>query len=143
MSAGKPERSFFDTNVLVYADDLYDAEKNRRACQLIQEHLCAGTGAVSTQVLAEYFVNVTRKFKLNVDPREARRKIELLTAFDVVSLHKDDIIASIDLSQKHKISFWDALVVRAARQAGCRYLLTEDLQHGQVIECVEIVNPFL
>jgi predicted nucleic acid-binding protein len=76
-------RSFFDTNVLIYADDKAAPAKQRRALDLMGEHRRAGTGVVSLQVLQEYFVTITRK--LRVDARIARRKVELLAEFDVAA----------------------------------------------------------
>ncbi len=133
-------RSFFDTNVLVYADDKGAPVKQRRAIELVAEHRRARTGVVSLQVLQEYFVTVTRK--LHVDPRIARRKVELIAEFDVASPDVPDILAAIDLHRLHEISFWDALVLRAAKQAGCGVLLSEDMQSGHEIDGVRIVNPF-
>jgi predicted nucleic acid-binding protein len=72
-------RSFFDTNVLIYADDKGAVAKQRRALDLVAEHRRAGSGVVSLQVLQEYFVTITRKLK--VDARIARRKVELLADF--------------------------------------------------------------
>lgn len=134
-------RSFFDTNVLVYADDKATPPKQRRALELVAEHRRAGTGVVSLQVLQEYFVTVTRK--LQVDARIARRKVELLAEFDVAAPELGDILAAIDLHRLHGLSFWDALVVRTAKQAGCSVLLTEDFQHGREMEGVRVVNPFV
>jgi predicted nucleic acid-binding protein len=134
-------RSFFDTNVLVYADDKASPAKQRRALDLVAEHRRAGTGVVSLQVLQEYFVTVTRK--LRVDPRTARRKIELLAEFDVAAPDVADILAAIDLHRLHQFSFWDALILRAAKQAGCSVLLSEDLQEAREMDGVHIVNPFL
>ena len=134
-------RSFFDTNVLIYADDKAVPAKQRRALELIAEHRRGGTGVVSLQVLQEYFVTVTRKLQL--DPSIARRKVELLAEFDVATPALDDILAAIDLHRLHGLSFWDALVVRSARQAGCKVLLTEDFQHGREIEGLRVVNPFV
>jgi predicted nucleic acid-binding protein len=134
-------RSFFDTNVLVYADDKAAPAKQRRALELVAEHRRAGTGVLSLQVLQEYFVTVTRK--LLVDARIARRKAELLAEFDVAAPELADILAAIDLHRLHGLSFWDALVVRSAKQAGCRVLLTEDFQHGREMEGLRIVNPFV
>ena len=132
-------RSFFDTNVVVYSDDKAAPAKQRRALELVSEHRRAGTGVVSMQVLQEYFVTVTRK--LQVDTRIARRKVELLAEFDVAIPNVPDILAAIDLHRLHGFSFWDALVLRSAKQAGCRVLLTEDLQVRE-IDGVRIVNPF-
>lgn len=134
-------RRFLDTNVLVYADDLDAGDKRERAQALLGEVLAAGDGVLSTQVLQEFFSISTRK--LGVDPTMARRKVELLAEMDLVRIDLDLILAAIDLSRLHSFSFWDALIVRAASTAGCGVLLTEDLQHGQVVDGVRIENPFL
>ena len=133
-------RSFFDTNVLIYADDKAAVAKQRQALELLAEHRRARTGVVSMQVLQEYFVTVTRK--LRVDPAVARRKVELLAEFDVAAPEVGDILAAIDLHRLHGFSFWNALVVRAAKQAGCGVLYSEDMQGAREIEGVRIVNPF-
>jgi predicted nucleic acid-binding protein len=133
-------RSFFDTNVLLYADDESAPAKQRCSRALAAEHRRTGTGVVSLQVLQEYFVNLTRK--LHVDPRIARRKVELLAEFDVAAPDVADILGAIDLHRLHGFSFWDALVVRAAKQAGCRVLLSEDFQDGREIDGLQVVNPF-
>jgi predicted nucleic acid-binding protein len=133
-------RSFFDTNVLMYADDRRAGTKQTRAIDLVEEHRRDGTGVVSLQVLQEYFVTVTRK--LNVDSPLARRKVEILSEFDVVVPDVADILAAIDLHRLHGFSFWDALVLRAATQAGCSVLLTEDFQDGREINGIQVVNPF-
>jgi predicted nucleic acid-binding protein len=86
------------------------------------------------------FVTVTRK--LQVDARIARRKVELLAEFDVATPDVPDILAAIDLTRLHNLSFWDALVLRAAQQAGCGVLFTEDMQHAREMDGLRIVNPF-
>jgi predicted nucleic acid-binding protein len=141
MSARKLPRAFFDTNVLVYADDLDYPAKQLTARKLWADYRRAGSGVVSLQVLQEYFVNVTRK--LGVDPEIARQKVELLTELNVIVLSVADVLAAVDLHLLDKISLWDALIVRAASKSGCQVLLTEDMQHGQVIDGVRIVDPFL
>lgn len=133
-------RSFFDTNVLIYADDKSSPAKQRRALELVAEHRRAGTGVVSMQVLQEYFVTATRKF--GVDAKVARRKVELLAEFDVAAPDVGDILAAIDLHRLHGFSFWDCLVIRAAKQSGCRVLLTEDMQQARELDGVRMVNPF-
>jgi predicted nucleic acid-binding protein len=135
-----PARSFFDTNVLIYADDKAAPAKQRRALELVAEHRRARTGVVSLQVLQEYFVTVTRK--LNVESSIARRKVELLTEFDVTAPDVSDILAAIDLHRLHNLSFGDALVIRSAKQSGCSVLLSEDMQHAREIDGLRIVNPF-
>jgi predicted nucleic acid-binding protein len=135
-----PARSFFDTNVLVYADDKASPAKQRRAIALIAEHRRARTGVISLQVLQEYFATATRK--LRVDAATARRKVELLAEFDVVTPDVPDILAAIDLHRLHALNFWDALVIRSAKQSGCRILLSEDMQATREIDGVRIENPF-
>lgn len=133
-------RSFFDTNVLVYADDRSAPAKKRRAVDLVAEHMRAGTGVVSLQVLQEYFVTATRK--LGVDAAVARRKVELLAEFDVAALALADVLAAIDLHRLHGFSLWDGLILQAAKQAGCRVVFTEDMQAGREFDGMSIVNPF-
>jgi predicted nucleic acid-binding protein len=133
-------RSFFDTNVLIYADDKSAPAKQRKALDLVAEHRRARTGVVSLQVLQEYFVTVTRK--LQVDARIARRKVELLAEFDVAAPEVADILAAIDLHRLHGFSFWDALILRTAKQAGCSVVFSEDMQDTREIDGVRIVNPF-
>ncbi|MFO0581069.1 MAG: PIN domain-containing protein [Anaeromyxobacter sp.] len=133
-------RSFFDTNVLVYLDDPSAPKKQRRALDLYAEHRRAGTGVISIQVLQEYFATVTRKYA--VDAASARRKVELFAEFDVVVPDVSDVLGAIDLHRLRGLSFWDAMVVSAAKQAGCAVLLTEDLQDGRELEGLRVVNPF-
>lgn len=135
-----PARSFFDTNVLIYADDKATPAKQRKALDLVAEHRRSRTGVVSLQVLQEYFVAVTRN--LRVDAAVARRKVELLAEFDVAVPELADILAAIDLHRLHGFSFWDALILRSAKQAGCSVLLSEDMQPAREIDGVRIVNPF-
>jgi predicted nucleic acid-binding protein len=141
MSADSLPRTFFDTNILVYTDDRANPAKQKRALDLLDEHKQMESGVISLQVLQEYFVTVTRKYGL--DPADARRKVELFAAFDVMEPVLSDVLAAIDLHRLHGFSYRDALIIHCAKQTGCRELLTEDLQHGQVIDGVRIVNPFL
>ena len=134
------ERTFLDTNVLIYGDDLDAGPKRERALEVIDRHMRDGTAVVSTQVLQEFFVIATRK--LGVAPQVARRKVELLGALDVVTIDHTMILAAIDLHRLHSFSFWDALIVRAAGIGGCARLLTEDLQDGRTIDGIRIENPF-
>jgi predicted nucleic acid-binding protein len=133
-------RAFIDTNVLIYADDLDSGVKNRVAQQVLRGLIISRGAVVSTQVLQEYFVVATRK--LGVPPKVARKKIGLLSTLEVAQVDLAAILGAIDLLRLHSLSFWDALIVRSAATAGCTALLTEDLQHGQVIEGVRVENPF-
>ncbi len=134
-------RSFLDTNVLLYTDDHDAPEKQTKALDLFTRVRLHKTGVVSTQVLQEYFAAATRK--LGVPATVARRKIELFARLDLVLIGLVDILGAIDLHRLQQFSIWDALIVRAAQQANCTVLYTEDLQHGQRIDGLEIVNPFI
>ena len=133
-------RSFLDTNVLVYADDHDTPNKRSIAQRLIENSRLERSGVVSTQVLQEYFVAVTRK--LGVLPSIARRKVELLGRLDLVVLELNQILGAIDLHRLHTLSFWDALIVQAASDSGCSRIYSEDMQAGRRIAGLEIVNPF-
>lgn len=139
--AGRGSRTFLDSNVLVYSDDPRDPAKQQTALNLIKTYLRRRTGVVSLQVLQEYFVSATGKLKL--DAELARRRVEVFAKFHVSEPTVSDILAAIDLHRLHGFSYWDALILRMAKQAGCRLLLSEDMQHGQEIDGVRIVNPFL
>ena len=133
-------RSFIDTNILAYSDDHDVAAKQKRSLDLIEEARLSGLGVVSTQVLQEYFVTATRK--LGVDIGTAARKVQLFSRLQVAVIDVTDIEAAMDLHRLHRISFWDALIVRAAQRTACRVLLSEDLQHGATLAGVTIENPF-
>jgi predicted nucleic acid-binding protein len=133
-------RVFLDTTVLVYADDADAGDKNRTAQDILAEAMSNRTGVISNQVLQEYFITATRR--LGVAPETARRKIELLGTLDIVRIQLTHILEAIDTTRLYSISFWDALIVRCAVFAGCSRLLTESLQHDQVIAGICVENPF-
>lgn len=135
------ERSFLDTNILVYTDDADSPEKSRQAIDLVEDAMRSNQGVISTQVLQEYFVAATRK--LNVDVVTAKRRTQLFFRLNVVHITPDDVLSAIDLHQLHRLSYWDSLILHAARKAGCSILLSEDMNHGQNIEGIRIQNPFL
>jgi predicted nucleic acid-binding protein len=133
-------RAFIDTNVLLYADDESAGDKRTKAMSLVSELVSASRAVLSTQVLQEFFVIATRK--LGVSAEIARAKVEAFARLDVVIVTPELILAAVDLHRLHSLSFWDALVVKCAAAAGCGRVLSEDMQHGQVIEGVRIENPF-
>ncbi len=135
------ERSFLDTNIFVYTDDADAPDKSALAIELVEQALTSKKGVISTQVLQEYVAATTRK--LGVAIETAKDRARLFARMSVIQISTDDVMAAVDLVQLHRLSFWDALIIQAARKAECRVLLTEDLQHGRVIDGVTIINPFL
>ena len=137
MSGGK---AFLDTNVLVYAQDLDAPHKRERSRQLITEMAASGRGVISTQALQEYYVTATRK--MGVAPLAAKSVVQSFRMFEVVQLSPDLIEQAIDRSVLSQLSFWDALIVAASAASGCTTIYSDDLNAGQVIGGVKVVNPF-
>ena len=133
-------RVFFDTNVLVYADDADAGAKRDRARQIIEAALNNGNGVLSTQVLQEYFVVATRKLSLSAEI--AQKKVEILATMTVIAIETEHVVEAIKLHRLYGFSFWDCLILHCAKTAKCPRLLSEDLQHGRAVEGVTIENPF-
>ena len=133
---------FVDTNVLVYARDLSEADKQRRAAEWIGSLWESGLGRLSIQVLQEYYVTLTTKLDPARSSEDAREDVMALRAWKPVAIEHDTLEGAWDVQDRHGYSWWDALIVAAALQSGSRYLLTEDLQTGQVIDKLTIISPF-
>jgi predicted nucleic acid-binding protein len=140
---GERDLSFVDTNVLVYAFDNTSSPKKRVAERLMNELIEEDRLRVSTQVLQELFVTLTRKVPRPCTIEEALAVLEDLTAWPLMVIDFAAIRAAVELADQAKLSFWDALVVVAAARTGAAVLYTEDLNHGQEILGVRINNPFI
>jgi predicted nucleic acid-binding protein len=132
------EPRFLDTNVLVCLFDADAPAKQATARALLTQ----GPLILSTQVLSELYVTVTRKLGKPLDPAHASRAVADLCAFPVRDVTASLVLAAIRRSRESQLSYWDALVVETAIDAGARVLLTEDLQTGQVIGGLRVENPF-
>jgi predicted nucleic acid-binding protein len=133
---------FVDTNVLIYAEDRDAKEKHLVARDLILELWDSREGVLSVQVLQEFYVNVTRKLKKPLSAGKAREIVEEYLTWTVIDNTGRMLLDAMELQRKAQLSFWDSLVVQAAIDAGCDRLYTEDLNAGQRIGSVTIVNPF-
>jgi predicted nucleic acid-binding protein len=136
------EVTFVDTNVLVYAHDRSETRKQRVAEALIGDLWRSRTGSLSTQVLQEFYVVATRKFDPPMSRRAAREVVALYGEWSIVQVDVALVLSASQLEERHKLSFWDALIVEAARRSGATRLVTEDLQPGRRIGGVRIENPF-
>lgn len=132
---------FFDTNILIYAHDSSDKDKQRRAQELIFRGLTEKNMVVSTQVFSEYFVVAIKKLDLSYT--DVIRELHLLSKARVVEITLNMVFESIQTQGNNRISFWDALIVVTASLSQCSLLYTEDLNSGQIIQGVRIINPFL
>ena len=134
------DRSFIDTNVLVYAEASDEPVKQQAALTLLKQIYETGTGVLSTQVLKEY-CNVAIK-KLKLPAGHIRAQLDLYEQFEVVQVTPAIIRAGLDLHQTRSVSFYDALILASAETAGCSVLFSEDMNTGEVVAGVRILNPF-
>ncbi len=136
------EPTFVDTNVLVYAYDADAGDKHDAARARLQALWEDETGLLSTQVLQEFYVTVTRKLGRPLSRRIARDVVATYGTWPIHRPDVNDVVGASELEERHHLSFWDSLIVVAARRSGARALLTEDLQDGRRFDDLVIVNPF-
>jgi predicted nucleic acid-binding protein len=137
------DRVFVDTNVLIYAHDLDAGLKHDRAAAIVADLWERENGIISTQVLQEFYVNVTRKIAKPLTPAAARGIIRNYLAWRVEANEPSAVLRASEIAERNQLSFWDALIVASAARSGADRILSEDLNHGQVLEGVRIENPFL
>jgi predicted nucleic acid-binding protein len=135
-------RIFVDTNILIYAHDLDAVAKRKIAVAIVQELWEQQTGVISTQVLQEFYVNVTRKISTPLSKGKARGIIENYRYWQVEENSPATILSASEIEERYMLSFWDALIIAAASNANAAKILTEDLSHGQIIAGILIENPF-
>lgn len=133
-----------DTNVLVYAYDQTDGTKRERAIQVLDRIGANGTGAITPQIMGEFFVTVTRKIPspLRDDIAESRL-VAFTETWRVFDLTAAIVLEAVRGLQKHRLSYWDALIWATAKLNGVGVLLAEDMQHGRLLEGVRFQNPFV
>ncbi len=134
---------FVDTNILVYAYDRGAGDKHVQAQRAIEELWEEGNGVLSTQVLQEFYVNVRRKARRPISIISARSLIADYMAWDPIVNDGTSILEAMDAEGRHKISFWDALIIVAAQKGEADVILSEDFSHGQMFGSVQVMNPFL
>jgi predicted nucleic acid-binding protein len=137
------EKTFVDTNILVYAHDLLAKEKQKSAAEKIKKLWADNSGVVSLQVLQELFVTLTQKISNPLPQKTAKEIVKQYTAWEVVIPDTLDLFMAIDFQKKYHFSFWDSLIVQTTLKAKCKILLSEDFQSGQLIEELTIKNPFV
>jgi len=135
------DKIFLDTNILVYALDNKNPRKRDIAREVLRKLSKSKSATLSTQILQEYFVVATKK--LGIEPLVAKKLINLFQNFEIIVPDLTLINTAIDTLILNKLSFWDSMVIVAAAQANCSAILTEDLNNGQIINGVKIVNPFI
>jgi predicted nucleic acid-binding protein len=135
------DRTFVDTNILIYAHDVDAKTKHEAAKQVLQGLWSERTGVLSMQVLQEFYVNVTRKLPRPI-PKESARLVVGTYAIWCVETTPAEICSAFRIQDESRIGFWDALIVASAIKSGAKRVLSEDLNAGQMIAGVRIENPF-
>lgn len=133
---------FVDTNVFVYARESGDAVRQPRAQSWLEWLWREQLGRTGMQVLSEYYVTVTRKLKPGLPAEQAWDDVEALMQWNPQPVDRGAMQRARTIEARYRLSWWDALVVAAAREQGCAVLLTEDLQDGALIDGVRVRNPF-
>ncbi|MBX9742288.1 MAG: PIN domain-containing protein [Chthoniobacterales bacterium] len=132
---------FFDSNILLYSVDTKDPKKQDQARRITRLANNQGNGVISTQVLQEYCAVDIKKFRRSSSIVKQLFR-EWQRSFEVILIRPDIIEDAIEVSTIYQFSFWDSLIVSSALAARCTVLITEDLNHGQTIQGLTIVNPF-
>ena len=133
---------FVDTNILLYARDASEPEKQAVAAKRLDQLWDGRNGKLSVQVLNEYFVNVTRKLNPGLSPEEAWDDIEALTAWEPLAMDMPILQRGYAVQCRYGLSWWDSLIVAAAEAGECATILSEDLAHGAQYSGIEVENPF-
>ena len=137
------DKLFVDTNILVYAHDLDAGVKYDQAKEMVTQLWESRNGVLSTQVLQEFYVTLTRKVSPKLNKLEARKLIQKYAHWHLVINNSPIITQASEIEERYDISFWDALIVSAAYSQNIPTILTEDLSHGQYIEGIFVKNPFI
>lgn len=136
------EKVFVDTTILIHAHDIDAGEKRAIAEHVLRQLWQDENGVLSTQVLQEFYVHITRKIATPVPRREARDLIDAYRVWPVATLEVGDVVAASDLEERFRINFWDATIVVAALKSGAAVLLSEELRPDRGISGLEVRNPF-
>jgi predicted nucleic acid-binding protein len=134
---------FVDSNVLIYAHDGDAGANQQRAAERLRELWENGLGRLSTQVLQEFYVNVTQKIKRPLARSTAREAIRNYALWVESPITPFTVLRASEISEAWGLAFWDGMILAAAEQDSADQLLSEDSSHGQVIAGIKIVNPFL
>jgi predicted nucleic acid-binding protein len=134
---------FVDSNILIYAHDADAAEKRTKAVDTLRQLWDSGGGRTSVQVLQEFYVNVTKKLTTPVASSIAREVVSTYGAWIRQPTSAATVTRAIDIALLAQIQFWDALIVASAEEADATYVYSEDLNSGQIIAGVKVVNPLM
>lgn len=138
------DKVFLDTNLFIYSIDSSPESSQKRdiARRIVREQIESETGVISIQVLQEFYQVATRKIEVPISSEEALRFMRCISVMETVLADLDMVEGAIHLHRRHTLSFWDALILQAAKSAGCSHVLSEDLQDGFCIDGLVVRDPF-
>ncbi len=136
---------FLDTNIFIYSIDSSSEQEEKRniARELVSTHIREESGVISIQVVQEFFQVATRKIRAPISVEEALEFMSFMASLQIVTPDFDMVVAAVRMHQKYSLSFWDALILQAAKTAGCFQVLSEDLQDGFRLDELVVKNPFV
>ena len=134
---------FVDTNILVYFRDSSELGKQQVAADWLSLIWEKQIGCLSIQVLNEYYVTVTQKLNPGLDPESARLDVKNLMSWNPLTVNKYLMELGWTIQDRYKFSWWDSLIVAAAKKTNCTWLISEDFQHQQKIDNLTFINPFV
>jgi predicted nucleic acid-binding protein len=139
------DKVFLDTNILVYSIDSSAELKQKRdvARKIVTTHIREESGVISIQVLQEFFQVATRKIETPISIDDALEYMQYMSTLQIITPDFDMVVAAARLHQRYSLSFWDALIVQAAKTTGCTQIVSEDLQDGFRLDGLTIKNPFI
>jgi len=137
------DKYFVDTNILVYAHDRSAGVKHDRARTLIEQLWQSGNGVLSTQVLQELCLNLRRNANPPLQIEETRRLLQDYLSWEIVVNSPESVLQALEIEDRYKTSFWDALILHAAEISGAAVLYSEDFSANQKYGSVRVVNPFV
>ena len=144
MSADLPAgKVFVDTNVLIYAYDIVAALVFTPCLEILHTLWKTKSGIISIQVMQEFFVNVTRKIPRPLSVAKSKGILQAYLAWEIPPTQADTVLLAVDIMARHQLSFWDAMIIASATKGGAKTLLSEDMNHDQLIEGVRVLSPFM
>jgi predicted nucleic acid-binding protein len=138
----REDKVFVDTNILVYAYDASSGEKHKKAQGIMESCWNSGNGIISSQVLQEFFVSVTKKIAKPLDTSTAKEIVKDFLKWKTIIIDGEIILEAIDVHVRYKYSFWDSMIIASAVEGGAKTVFSEDLSDKHVIKGITINNPF-
>jgi len=137
------DKYFLDTNILVYAYDKSESDKENGAQKILEDGIRNENAVLSTQVLGEFFNVTTKHINNPFSAVEAEEILRSLSVMQVAEITAIDVFRAIETHKKYQTSYWDSLILSTAEQSGCNIVYSEDFNHEQTYNNIKVINPFI